>query len=45
MEQRTIEIVRSCKQQGLDIETIMAITQLSREEILRMENGELRIEN
>ncbi|NER49060.1 MAG: Rpn family recombination-promoting nuclease/putative transposase [Symploca sp. SIO1A3] len=36
MEQKTIEIVRSCKQQGLDIETIMAITQLSREEILRI---------
>jgi len=38
IEQRTIEIVRSCLQQGLDIETIMAITQLSREDILRMEN-------
>ncbi|NER49012.1 MAG: hypothetical protein F6J92_20390 [Symploca sp. SIO1A3] len=34
IEQRTIEIVRSCLQQGLDIETIMAITQLSREDIL-----------
>ncbi|NET61816.1 MAG: Rpn family recombination-promoting nuclease/putative transposase, partial [Symploca sp. SIO2E6] len=32
-QQRTIEIARSCKQQGLDIETIMAITQLSREDI------------
>ncbi|NES20405.1 MAG: Rpn family recombination-promoting nuclease/putative transposase [Symploca sp. SIO3E6] len=32
-EQRTIEIARSCKQQGLDTETIMAITQLSREDI------------
>ncbi|NEP55913.1 MAG: Rpn family recombination-promoting nuclease/putative transposase [Symploca sp. SIO2G7] len=32
-QQRAIAIARSCKQQGLDIETIMAITQLSREEI------------
>jgi len=33
LQQKTIEIARSCKQQGLDIETIMAITQLSREDI------------
>ncbi|NET59880.1 MAG: Rpn family recombination-promoting nuclease/putative transposase [Symploca sp. SIO2E6] len=33
IQQRTIEIARSCKQQGLDIETIMVITKLSREEI------------
>ncbi|NES22584.1 MAG: Rpn family recombination-promoting nuclease/putative transposase [Symploca sp. SIO3E6] len=33
IQQKTIEIARSCKQQGLDIETIMAITKLSREEI------------
>ncbi|NES23478.1 MAG: hypothetical protein F6K41_32310 [Symploca sp. SIO3E6] len=36
IEQRTIEIARSCLQQGLDIETIMAITQLSREDIERI---------
>ena len=33
IQQRTIAIARSCKQQGLDLETIMAITQLSREDI------------
>ncbi|NER19434.1 MAG: Rpn family recombination-promoting nuclease/putative transposase [Symploca sp. SIO1C2] len=33
IQQNTIVIARSCKQQGLDIETIMAITKLSREEI------------
>ncbi|NES00018.1 MAG: Rpn family recombination-promoting nuclease/putative transposase [Symploca sp. SIO1B1] len=33
VEQKTIAIARACKQQGLDIETIMAITQLSREDI------------
>jgi len=33
IQQNTIAIARSCKQQGLDIETIMAITKLSREEI------------
>ncbi|NET58979.1 MAG: Rpn family recombination-promoting nuclease/putative transposase [Symploca sp. SIO2E6] len=33
IQQKTIEIARSCKQQGLDIEMIMAITKLSREEI------------
>ncbi len=33
IQQRTIAIARSCKQQGLDVETIMAITQLSREDI------------
>ncbi|NET62637.1 MAG: Rpn family recombination-promoting nuclease/putative transposase, partial [Symploca sp. SIO2E6] len=33
VQQKTIEIARSCKQQGLDIEMIMAITKLSREEI------------
>ncbi|MGB3695071.1 MAG: Rpn family recombination-promoting nuclease/putative transposase [Spirulinaceae cyanobacterium] len=32
-QQKTIEIARSCKQQGLDIETIMKITQLSQQEI------------
>ncbi|NEP12695.1 MAG: Rpn family recombination-promoting nuclease/putative transposase [Symploca sp. SIO2C1] len=32
-QQRTIAIARSCKQQGLEIEMIMAITQLSREDI------------
>ncbi|NES22362.1 MAG: Rpn family recombination-promoting nuclease/putative transposase [Symploca sp. SIO3E6] len=32
-QENTIAIARSCKQQGLDIETIMAITQLSREDI------------
>ncbi|NER48219.1 MAG: hypothetical protein F6J92_16265, partial [Symploca sp. SIO1A3] len=32
-QQRTIAIARACKQQGLDTETIMAITQLSREDI------------
>ncbi|NEP62073.1 MAG: Rpn family recombination-promoting nuclease/putative transposase [Symploca sp. SIO2G7] len=33
IEQKTIAIARACKQQGLDVETIMAITQLSREDI------------
>jgi len=33
IQQNTIAIARSCKQQGLDVETIMAITQLSREDI------------
>lgn len=33
MQQKTIAIARSCKQQGLNVETIMEITQLSREEI------------
>ncbi len=33
IQQRTIAIARSCKQQGLDMETIMEITQLSREDI------------
>ena len=33
IRENTIAIARSCKQQGLDIETIMAITQLSREDI------------
>ncbi|NEP59220.1 MAG: hypothetical protein F6K31_19735 [Symploca sp. SIO2G7] len=33
IQQNTIAIARSCKQQGLDTETIMAITQLSREDI------------
>jgi len=33
IQQKTIEIARSCKQQGLDIEMIMAITKLSREDI------------
>ncbi|NES22363.1 MAG: Rpn family recombination-promoting nuclease/putative transposase [Symploca sp. SIO3E6] len=33
IQENTIAIARSCKQQGLDIETIMAITQLSREDI------------
>ncbi|NER24495.1 MAG: Rpn family recombination-promoting nuclease/putative transposase [Symploca sp. SIO1C2] len=33
VEQKTIAIARACKQQGLDVETIMAITQLSREDI------------
>ncbi|NES22585.1 MAG: Rpn family recombination-promoting nuclease/putative transposase [Symploca sp. SIO3E6] len=33
IQQQTIEIARSCKQQGLDIETIMAITKLSQEDI------------
>jgi len=33
IQERTIAIARSCKQQDLDIETIMAITQLSREDI------------
>ena len=32
-QENTIAIARSCIQQGLDIETIMAITQLSREDI------------
>jgi len=32
-QENTIAIARSCKQQGLDTETIMAITQLSREDI------------
>jgi len=32
-EQTKIEIARSCIQQGLDTETIMSITQLSREDI------------
>ncbi|NEP12733.1 MAG: Rpn family recombination-promoting nuclease/putative transposase [Symploca sp. SIO2C1] len=40
IQENTIAIARSCKQQGLDIETIMAITQLSREDIeaLSMDN-------
>ncbi|NER49563.1 MAG: Rpn family recombination-promoting nuclease/putative transposase, partial [Symploca sp. SIO1A3] len=33
IQENKIAIARSCKQQGLDIETIMAITKLSREEI------------
>jgi len=33
IQENTILIARSCKQQGLDVETIMAITQLSREDI------------
>ncbi|NET62689.1 MAG: hypothetical protein F6K47_43350, partial [Symploca sp. SIO2E6] len=33
IQENTIAIARSCIQQGLDIETIMAITQLSREDI------------
>ncbi|NEQ69484.1 MAG: Rpn family recombination-promoting nuclease/putative transposase [Symploca sp. SIO2D2] len=33
IQENTIAIARSCKQQGLDIETIMSITQLSREDI------------
>ncbi|NEP57105.1 MAG: Rpn family recombination-promoting nuclease/putative transposase [Symploca sp. SIO2G7] len=33
IQQNKIAIARSCKQQGLDIETIMAITKLSREDI------------
>ncbi|MGB3691196.1 MAG: hypothetical protein WBG70_09470 [Spirulinaceae cyanobacterium] len=33
IQQRTITIARSCKEQGLDVETIMKITQLSIEEI------------
>lgn len=33
IQQRTIAIARSCKEQGLDVETIMKITQLSREDI------------
>ncbi|NEP57814.1 MAG: Rpn family recombination-promoting nuclease/putative transposase [Symploca sp. SIO2G7] len=33
IQENTIAIARSCKQQGLDVETIMAITQLSRKDI------------
>ncbi|NER97634.1 MAG: Rpn family recombination-promoting nuclease/putative transposase, partial [Symploca sp. SIO1B1] len=33
IQENTIAIARSCIQQGLDIETIMSITQLSREDI------------
>ncbi|NEP63424.1 MAG: hypothetical protein F6K31_42085 [Symploca sp. SIO2G7] len=33
IQENTIAIARSCKQKGLDVETIMAITQLSREDI------------
>ncbi len=33
IQENTIAIARSCIQQGLDIETIMVITQLSREDI------------
>ena len=33
IQENTIAMARSCKQQGLDIETIMAITQLSRKDI------------
>ncbi|NEQ64031.1 MAG: Rpn family recombination-promoting nuclease/putative transposase [Symploca sp. SIO2D2] len=38
-EQTKIEIARSCIQQGLDTETIMAITQLSREDIEALRVG------
>ncbi|NEP14915.1 MAG: Rpn family recombination-promoting nuclease/putative transposase [Symploca sp. SIO2C1] len=33
IQQKTIAIARSCKLQGLDVDTIMEITQLSREDI------------
>ncbi|NER89134.1 MULTISPECIES: Rpn family recombination-promoting nuclease/putative transposase [unclassified Moorena] len=38
IKQEKIAIARSCREQGLDVETIMKITQLSREEIESIEN-------
>ncbi|NER25039.1 MAG: hypothetical protein F6J96_30935 [Symploca sp. SIO1C2] len=38
-EETKIEIALSCIQQGLDTETIMAITQLSREDIEALRLG------
>ncbi|NEN95199.1 MAG: hypothetical protein F6K50_06545, partial [Moorea sp. SIO3I7] len=38
IKQEKIAIARSCREQGLDVETIMKITQLSREEIESIKN-------